>query len=194
MSDNMTFCDVVKSEFAFLLHELDFTLSREAASEKIEYVEYLSPQVYVRVIRTGPDFEPKLVFGRVRNDDETESFDWVDLKEMSCCREWKWQSNPDKPFNGRISELARLLRECGQSCLSGDSEAYAFLMNRREELRRVHVFEERQSHVKHEAERAWSDKRYRDYVSILSEFREHLSTLEQSKFDYALKQCNASCN
>lgn len=195
MKGDGSFCELVRSHFAFLVEEGGFQISGEGADERIEFVEYRSPLVYVRVMRTGPDFEPKLVFGLLTSAGlgESESYDWVDLKELDCCRNWHWQSNPDKPFNGRISELARLLYECGQSCLSGDSSVYTLMARRRDEMRRLHLREERESLAKLEAQKAWSEHRYQDYVMLLDQFRESLSAVDRSRFEYALKHCVSSC-
>lgn len=188
MNRILSFCDIVRSEFAFLVTELNFTLFREEASDKIEFVEYVSPQVYARVICTGPDFEPKFVFGQICNECDLDSFSWVDLKELNCCRHWKWHSNPDKPYDGRVSELARLLRECGKHCLLGDSETYAFLRNRQHEMKREHLLEVRFLYAMREAEKAWKERRFLDFVSKLVEFRDQLTSLDLKKLAYASKQ------
>lgn len=101
MKDETNFCNVVKSAFSFLIERDGFRVSRESSTTQIEYVEYRSELVYVRVTCTGPDFEPKMVFGR--NDREGvgngSSFDWIDLKELDCCQNWTWRSNSDKPYD-----------------------------------------------------------------------------------------------
>ena len=196
MNMNPNFCEVVKSEFAFLIRENAFQISRESVEAPIEYVEYQTDLVYVRVVLTGPDYEPKLVFGRNKTEgiDDNESYNWVDLKELDCCKFWTWKSNPNKPYDGRVSELARLLKDCGQSCIRGDSTVYTLMGKRREELRGLHLLEEKYVVAKCEAQHAWEEKRYRDYVTLLGEYLESLSSVDRSRFEFAQKKCEIGCH
>lgn len=195
MKTEANFHDEVKSAFKFLELELGFHIIRESSDEGLAFVEYGNDSVYVRVSCTGPDFEPRMFFGRSeqKGTDGIGSFDWVDLKELACCESWTWSSDPNKPYNGRISELARLLKECGRDCLRGDEDVYRSIARRRNELLQQHVREEYRTWVEQAAEVAWTQKRYREYVELLRDFDE-LSASARSRLEFAQKKLRTEMN
>ena len=104
MNKKVNFCSEVRTAFAFLVQDKGFQVCRESSTDGLEYVEFRSDSTFVRVLCTGPDFEPRMVFGRNGCDGVkgSESFDWVDLKELDCCKLWTWSSSSDKPYDGRL--------------------------------------------------------------------------------------------
>lgn len=190
MNIDANFCDMVKPEFSFLIQDWRFRISRESSSDPIKYVEYLSDLVYVRVICTGPDFEPKMAFGRIGRDGvgDKDSYSHIDLCEIAYRNSWDWRSNPSLPYNGLIAEFARLLKDFGQAYLRGESDVYAAMDRRREELRSQHLQEEQQIVRVTEAEKAWTEKRYRDYVGLLNDYSKPLSPVDLARMAYAQKR------
>jgi hypothetical protein len=196
VNKKVNFCSEVRTSFAFLVQDKGFQVCRESSTDGLEYVEFRSDSTFVRVLCTGPDFEPRMVFGRNGCDGVkgSESFDWVDLKELDCCKSWTWSSSSDKPYDGRLFELARLLRECGDDCLRGSDEIYRAMAKRREELRNQHIREERRLQVERAAELAWVDKRYREYVELLGDSVDELSATARSRVEFARKNLHLDSN
>lgn len=190
MSTEMTFCDHVKQHFEFLISEYNFCISKCDEIGDSMSIEYCSDRIYVRILKTIPDFEPRLVLGRIGVDDmqDCRSFDWVDLAELDCCRDWKWQHDDTQPFAGRVVQLARLLRECGSSCLRAECETFVKMNERRNVLRNQHIREEHEHFIRSRVEVAWSNKDYESVATLYSEINSQLSDMEKIRLSYALKR------
>ena len=190
MKSDMSFSELVKSRFEFLKSDFGFELSRENSSGDVGYVEYRSPLVYVRLLLSGPDYEPKLVFGRyvAGRDPTDESFDWTDLGQLECCKSWKWQTLSDEVYAGRVTQLARLLRDCGRQCLIGDEAVYTQMRERRKELQQRHINEEICFQVRAKSQVAWDEQRYTDYLDHLRGISTNLSVTDQKRIEYAEKK------
>lgn len=188
------FLEHVKRNFAFLIEEFGFHFFGHRTIGDNDSFEYRSDSVYVRILRTAPDFEPRFLFGRIGIEDAEgrESFDWIDVGELPCCRDWRWQRDNDQPFAGRVVELARLLRECGGAVLRGEDEAYAQIAKRRKELHEQHILEEHLGHIRSQAEAAWKEGDYEAVSRLYGGIPANLSRVEQGRLSYARKNMSQS--
>ncbi|MFN0017584.1 MAG: hypothetical protein ACKVP0_04940 [Pirellulaceae bacterium] len=115
----------------------------------------------------------------------TPAFDWVDVANLNCCRDWKWQQNDDQPFSGRVVQLSRLLRDCGEGILRGDEGAFKAMIERRNVQREKNMLEETSRLVRSQVEDAWRDRRYDAVIELYNRIATELSEVEQRRLAYA---------
>lgn len=190
MMNREDYFEHVERCFAFLIEEFGFHITNRQEIGDNFSVEYCTDRVYVRVLKTAPDFEPYFVFGRIGVDDieGSSSFDWCDVNDLDCCRDWQWQCDESQPFNGRIVQLARLLRECGSDALRSKNEVFVKMVKRRGELQKQHALEEREQVLRSQAKAAWNNKDYEAVVKLYDEIGKRLSDVEKKRMAYASKQ------
>ena len=187
MGDQVGFVEQVLKQFAFLVDEFGFrhTGCRHVGDNLS--VEYCSDRVYVRILKTGPDFEPRFVVGRIGVDDRegSDSFDWGDIGGLDCCRHWKWNRDEEQPGAGRVAQLARLLRECGGSVLRAEESVFTEMIERRAMLHKQHVQEERQRWIRTQAEAAWKNRDFGEVRRLYESLDGDLTPTEAGRHKYA---------
>jgi hypothetical protein len=192
MNSHDLFSNQVKKHFAFLCLEFGFRIVREVALMDSACIEYRTDQVFVRILKVPPDFEPYFVVGRIATSGSSEStvYDWVDIGALNSCRDWKWHSDDNEPFKGRIRELARLLRECGSAALRAEPTVFDEMARRQAIGRREHLREETDFALRKKGENAWKNRDYSVVVKCYEFLRDHLSELERKRLAYAMKRTN----
>lgn len=184
------FEDEVKSHFNFLEQQFGFRLNQIKQVGYAKVIRFESPLIYVNLFYGPPAYEPAISFGRIGIDDApgAYSFDQGDLVLVKNCANWKW--NPAYPNHlvGLISEFARLLMECGSSCLKGDQVVFEEMKARRDSAVKVWHQKEKANRIRKEALSAWNRKDYGAVVSLYETIRDMLTETEHRKLDYAKKQ------
>lgn len=185
--------DLVKRHFAFLIDDFGFQITDQTKIGDNTSVEYCSDKIYVRVLKMAPNFEPFLAFGRIGIDGSphADSFTGEDIGMLNCCEKWQWQHGIDEPYKGYVSQLARLLRDCGEDCLNADPQVYAEMQQRRVKLRDKHLQEEHALAVRRQAEEAWSKKDFQSVATHYADIQGQLTATEQGRLSYATKQVSA---
>lgn len=184
------FEEEVKRNFSFLEHKYDFHLSHIKNIGTTKAISYVSSFVYVILFYGAPAYEPEISFGRLGIDDMqgAYSFNQGDLILLNCCSKWQWSNAYPNNLAGLISEFARLLEECGASCLNGNQALFEEMKARRDSAVKVWHQEERAFGIRKDAENAWRKKDYTTIVRLYETITELLTGAESKKLDYAKKQ------
>jgi hypothetical protein len=190
MSKEMDFFEHVECEFAFLINEFGFKLTKHSRVNDCLSIEFHTSVVYVRILKSTPDFEPRFVLGRIGVDglQGFGSFDWTDIAGLKCCSNWIWQQNDNEPFAGRVKQLARLLRDCGGEALRGNDAVFIEMLRYRDQLRKQHIEQEKCLMIRSNAGVAWEARDYKRVAALYGELNEHLSDFERKRLSFAKKQ------
>jgi|SRR5690554_635720 len=196
MVHGQQFVDLVKQYFHFLVDDYGFSLTSESQVSDTGSVRYQSSNVYVNLSVGPPDFEPKLVFGRIGLDDQagSYSFEQGDLILLECCQSWVWRQGPETGVELTIKEFARLLKSCGDACLRGDSTVYSEMRVRRDEWVNRWLKEQRNSSLRKDAERAWQDKDYQAAAKNYRQLSDSLTNAEKKKLAFSERQSSGPTN
>lgn len=189
MMERNNLLEHVRQNFGFLITEFGFQIANEETIGDSLSVEYRSDRVYVRVLRTVPDFEFVFVLGRLDSigSVQSESFDWSDVGALDCCCGWKWQRSEDQPFAGRLVQLARLLRDCGSDVLRAKDNVFDEMRHRRAKLKEQHLREETAHAIRSRVEVAWKNKDFREVKRLYEAIVGELSEVERKKLDHAVR-------
>jgi len=189
MSNASDFFDFVKRHFAFLIDDFGFQITDQTEIGDNVSIEYCSKKIYVRVLKVAPEYSTYFVFGRIGIDGSphADSFDSEDIHMLDCCRNWQWQRQDGEPYKGRVSQLARLLRECGGNCLNAGARVFAEMEQRRIEGCEQHLQEENMLVLRRQAEEAWSKKDFQSVATLYAGIKDQLTATEQGRLSYASK-------
>lgn len=181
------FEDAVKSNFYFLQQQYGFRLNQIKQVGYAKVIRFESPSIYVNLFYGPPAYEPAISFGRIGIDDAPGgySFDQGDLVLLKNCANWKWNPADPNHLVGLISEFARLLMECGSSCLKGDQVVFEEMKARRDSAVKVWHQQEKANRIRKEALSAWNRKDYGTFVSLYETIKDMLTETENRKLDYA---------
>lgn len=84
-----------------------------------------------------------------------------------------------------------LLRYC-DSILNGDPQAFAAVNERRKREAAAYTNQVQIDSVRKQADDAWRNQRYEEFISLLREYKDWLSDADRRKFEYASKKIVAS--
>ncbi|RUO31159.1 hypothetical protein [Aliidiomarina soli] len=184
MIHGQQFVNLVKRYFYFLVDDYGFSLISEKQVNDTGSVRYQSSDVYVNLSVDQPGFELNFVFGRIGIDDQANSysFEQGDLILLECCHSWVWHQGPESGVELMIKEFARLLKNCGDACLRGDSAVYSEMRTRRDEWVGRRLKEQCNSSLRKDAEKAWQNKDYQTAVKIYRQLSDSLTDVEKKKF------------
>lgn len=101
------------------------------------------------------------------------------------------QSSKENEVVAFLNNAAEKLVSYCPLCLAGDSGMFAAIAKRRgvesiEYTRKVQL-----ASVRDRADKAWQQKRYRDFVGLMEGFASWLPESDKKKLEYALKTCNS---
>ena len=175
----------VISSFEFLETDYGFARRSSQPQKSTQLLIYEGNKLYVVLSYGPPDYEPELTFGRLGADDQegAYSFHTADLVQLPACKDWAWNKEV-AGIGGWVSELARLLRTCGSSCLQGDAFSFAQMKKRRENLVADWKRDEVAKGVRTSIDLAWKEKDYRRVLKLYGSI-DSLSEIDKKRIAYA---------
>lgn len=181
--DPKEFISKAKFHFRFL-DEYGFGIASEKIFDDACEVLWASPNVYVSVALTPPQFEAQLSFGRIGIDDQPNAFSFEpgDLVQLDTCKGWAW--NRGSSADIYLSEFARLLRQCGKDCLKNDQSVFSKMKTARLLLISQWVSDEKADEIRAQATRAWDSHNYIEVVRLYSLIG-HTSDVEKKRISIA---------
>lgn len=180
----------VRAHFMYLEANYGFKVSKIEHANDSGIVRYESEAVYVNVYYGSPDFEVNMNFGRKVLDEPPQGYSFYqgDLILLESCSSWQWKTNYADKQTRFIAEYARLLQECGRSCLLGDSVIYSKMKLKRDTAVSEWVENEKVTQIRGEAQKAWNEKQYGLVVILYRKMIDKLTEVEQKRLDYAEKK------
>lgn len=150
-------------------------------------IRYESPVVFADLFYGPPAYEVELSFGRIGVDDTPSaySFGLGDLLQRSSCAKWEWEPVRTDAISSVVAEYARLLRECGTECLSGNPLVFEQMKRARDSAVKGWIQAEKEMAVRKAAEVAWGNKDFGEVRRLYDSIRDHLTPPELDKLGYA---------
>lgn len=175
--------------FAFLENEYHFTKSTFKPSVNISSILYESNGVYVIVDYGPPSYEPELSLGRSEIDEKPKNFSFhpSDLIELKECSNWEWNNSYADKLENWISELARLLKTCGEKCLINDTATFDEMAFRKKKRLNDWLIMEKTRNVKQNLELSWKRKDYSAYIELYKNLL-YPGDIEKKRFDYSVSR------
>jgi hypothetical protein len=180
---------MVLDNFKFLETEYNFSYRSSKPHKYTQIIVYENLELYVVLSYGPPAYEPEMSFGRrgIDNISGGFSFHAGDLLQLDCCRDWTWDKLLDKSTLSWIRELARLLKSCGNQCLSGNSSIYSKMKARRETLVAEWLRDEKLKGLRAQIELAWRSKEY-EHVIHLYKSIDDLTEIDKRRIDFAISR------
>ncbi|MFO1418833.1 MAG: hypothetical protein U1E83_09200 [Methylotetracoccus sp.] len=188
--EHLVFDDAVTRNFHFIEREYGYRLSHKAVFGNCKIIRYESLDIYITFAYGPPTYEVEVSFGRIGIDDQADAYSFCpgDLILLEACENWAWRSENLDPLNGFITELARLFKECGSSCLRGDPTVFDQMKQRRDLSVEVWRKREHENDIRVRAEKAWANKDYAAVARLYGEIVDSLTPAEERKLQYSRKR------
>ena len=185
------FKEAVLSGFKFLTD-----LGLHPVEEKLTFVRYASPDVFVNVYHGRASFELGVEIGRLKQPDN-EKLTIHDIvaaagaeKAEGFGQHVMFQISSPEGVRELVPKLARLLEKYGTPFLKGDATAYRTALEARSRAAADYVKQTNLSNVHRKAEAAWQAKDYAQVVELYRPVRKDLTEVEAKKLAYAERQAS----
>ena len=186
-----------RTEFKFLIDQYGFK-PLEKRIEYVNIVRYESTKYFVHLQYGSPDYEVKMVFGRIGKEDipgDKYGCDIGEILDIGFIDDWEWgEINLKRPLSQKdriflyVEGFARFMREYYNKIFLKDKSLFDRLKAKYElEL----IQEEKQENIKRikeKAQSAWKQKDYKNVKYYYSMILKHVSKSELKKYEYSIKK------
>lgn len=182
------FKEAVLSSFKFVTE-----LGLHAVDEKVTFVRYESPEVFINVYHGRASFEMNVEIGRMRDPNKTLSIggivEWAGAyKTEGFGQHVMFQVSTREGVQEFVPKLAALVRKYAIPLLRNDDSAWNAALDLQGRRWDEYVKEVNLAALREKAEAAWHAKDYVRVVELYEPVRQDLTEVEAKKLAYAEHQ------